>query len=80
MTTDGTPWWEVLGMEQDAGSALHRVKSQADVIGLIQQAFVAELRRISVRSVSGLLWATTGEFDDLVDAVHEAWRELGVSR
>ena len=77
MATDETPWWEVLGMEQGAASALHYLKSKADVLAAIQAAFVAELRRISVPSISGKRWAKTGEFDDLVDAVHRAWLEQG---
>lgn len=80
MTVDGTPWWEVLGLDRSVASALHHVREQSNCIAVIQQAFVKELRRISVRNTAGMEWAHMGEFDDLVDAVHEAWRELGVSR
>lgn len=80
MTTDGTPWWEVLGMDRHVGAALHRVKDQSSAIAAIQQAFVKELRRISVCNTAGMAWVQPGQFDDLVDAVHAAWLELGVSR
>ncbi len=80
MTTDGTPWWEVLGIDRATASALHRVRDQSSAIAYAQHAFVKELERISVRNVNGLTWAQPGEFDDLVDAVHAAWLELGVSR
>lgn len=80
MTTDGTPWWEVLGLDRSVASALHRVKDMSRAIAAIQQAFIKELCRISVRNAAGMAWAKPGEFDDLVDAVHEAWLELGVTR
>ena len=73
------PWWEVLGIERSKGASLHRL-SMTDAVARVQRAFVDQLKRDSVRSVTGKVFCQPGEFDDLVDAVHEAWRELGVSR
>ncbi len=78
MATDGTPWWDVLGIDRNTASALHFVRDQSSVVASVQHAFVKELKRLSVRNVNGLMWAQPGEFDDLVRAVHNAWRELGV--
>ena len=73
------PWWEVLGIERSAGSALHRLP-KSEAIARLQKAFVDQLGVGSIRNVSGRAWAMPDRFDELVDAVHEAWRELGVSR
>ena len=73
------PWWEVLGISRGASVALHHV-SQSDAVARIQLAFTKSLKRESAPNVRGQLWTLPEKFDDLVDAVHEAWRELGVSR
>ena len=73
------PWWEVLGIERSEAASLHRL-SMTDAVARVQRAFILQLKRDSVRSVRGELFCSPGEFDDLVNAVHAAWLELGVSR
>lgn len=73
------PWWEVLGIEPSEAEALH-FSVQSEAVACVQKLFTERLKAVSTRNVRGSLWALPSEFDDLVDAVHEAWRELGVSR
>lgn len=73
------PWWKVLGVEKGTAEALH-FGAQSSAVAYVQKLFVERLKEISTRNIHGQLWALPSEFDDLVDAVHAAWLELGVSR